>query len=82
MPAPEAQQKGSHIAEEYGHQLKPWSNINSSHCEKCGRQARIRNILGRDNTEFKGPAFEQECDETTLYGSRDRWHWEFAAHME
>lgn len=65
-----------------GHEMRPWSNVNLSRCQKCNRQAKITNIISRLSTKFTGPALEQQCDDTNEEKSNDTWHWEFGAYME
>lgn len=38
--------KAEEIAESLGHILKPWSNINSTHCKKCSRMVRLFSVNG------------------------------------
>ncbi len=78
----QAHKEADKTLNQQGHRMISWSNVNTAHCEHCGRQAKITNILGRDNTIFRGPAFHNACDNTEMYTSRDKWHWEFDCHME
>lgn len=72
----EAISQADQLTVKNGHQMRTWSNIPSSYCSKCAREAKIIDIYSRLPTRFLGPAFEQQCDNTESYGSRDRFTWQ------
>ncbi len=45
-----------------GHQMRPWSIISSSQCNKCGMELFIRNVHSKSNTIIEGRATECKCD--------------------
>lgn len=79
--ADDAHGRADKILKENGHKMHPWSNVNTSHCSVCNRQAKITNVYTRDGAKFGGPAFWHECDEHNVNTSRDVWHWEYNAQM-
>ena len=69
------------ILSENGHIMKRWSNVNTSYCTKCYREARISNIYSRLKSKINGPAIEEKCDDSGLYSSKDVFHWEYNNYM-
>ncbi len=70
------------IAMDNGHDLKPWSAINSTTCNKCGREIHLYNILSRSSSRMRGRALEQKCDDTSHDTSNDVWEYRMNAQME
>lgn len=70
-----AQEHASKIATKNGHTLKPFSNINSAQCQKCGREVAIYNTNSRSGATYKGRALSQKCDNTQYDTSNDIWEY-------
>lgn len=70
-----AQEKATTLAIKNGHDLKPFSAINTSQCKKCGREVTIYNTNSRSGTRFLGRALMQECDDTQWDTSNDIWEY-------
>lgn len=50
-------------AEELGHNLSPWTLMNSSRCKKCGSVVYLHNIHGSTDAEdISGRAWTDKCD--------------------
>lgn len=69
------------IALAKGHELDPWSAINSTHCRKCSREININNIYSRTQPKFQGRALVDKCDDS-YNSSNDLWDYRMNAYME
>ncbi|KKM61848.1 hypothetical protein LCGC14_1527630 [marine sediment metagenome] len=80
----ELRQKAASRAESLGHELKPWSNINSSYCAKCARRVQLFSVNsnaavvgsgGLEGGRIQGRAVYEPCsgDAITPYELPDEW---------
>ena len=68
-------------ATDNGHNMKGWSNINTTQCKHCGREVSLYNIYSRSNTTIEGRAINQKCDNDIYDTSNDSWEYRMDVRM-